>query len=97
MLPVLGAYKKTRGKKRRLDNAVVGTSKSQNFFVTTTAGEDETSEANPRNSSGDAVDVAPPVPVPEDEACSGGTGSGRIRTTWTGSSLELGPIGIPDD
>ena len=51
-----GLQQKIRGKKGRLDNAVAGSSKSQDFFVTTTAGEDETSEANPRNSSGDAVD-----------------------------------------
>ena len=38
------------------------------FFVTTTAGEDETSEGNPGNSNGDAVDVAPPVPASEDES-----------------------------
>ena len=45
--------------------------KSGAFFVTTTAGEDETSEGNPENSKRDAVDVAPSVPVlpaPEDEA-----------------------------
>ena len=36
-----------REKKRRLDNAVSGTSKSQSFFETTTADEDETSEGNP--------------------------------------------------
>ena len=41
-----GAAKK-REKKRRLDNAVAGTSKIRSFFVTTTAGEDETSEGNP--------------------------------------------------
>ena len=40
----------------------------QSFFVTTTAGEGETSGGNPGNSNGDAVDVAPPVPAPEDEA-----------------------------
>ena len=32
------------------------------------AGEDETSECNPENSKRDAVDVAPSVPAPEDEA-----------------------------
>ena len=32
------------------------------------AGEDETSEGNPGNSNSDVVDVAPPVPVPEDES-----------------------------
>ena len=31
-------------------------------------GEDKTSEGNPGNSNGDAVDVAPPVPGPEDES-----------------------------
>ena len=36
-----------REKKRRLDNAVAGTSKSQSFIETTTADEDETSEGNP--------------------------------------------------
>ena len=62
-----GAAKK-RAKKRRLDNAVAGTSKIRSFFVTTTAGEDETSKGNPENSNRDAVDVAPSVPAPEDEA-----------------------------
>ena len=38
------------------------------FFVTTTAGEDETSEGKPENSKRDAIDVAPSVPAPEDEA-----------------------------
>ena len=37
-------------------------------FVTTTAGEDETSEDNPENNKRDAFDVAPSVPAPEDEA-----------------------------
>ena len=40
----------------------------RSFFVTTTAGEDETSEGNPENSKRDAVEVAPSVLVPEDEA-----------------------------
>ena len=62
-----GAAKK-REKKRRLDNAVAGTSKIRSFFVTTTAGEDETSEGIQDNSKRDAVDVAPSVPAPEDEA-----------------------------
>ena len=43
-------------------------SKIRSFFVTTTAGEDETSECNPENSKRDAVDVAPSVPAPGDEA-----------------------------
>ena len=34
----------------------------------TTAGEDETTEVNPGNRNGDTVEVAPPVPAPEDEA-----------------------------
>ena len=55
-------------KKRRLDNAVADTGKIRSFFVTTTAGEDETFEGNPENSKRDAVDVAPSVPAPEDEA-----------------------------
>ena len=38
------------------------------FFLTTMAGEDETSECNPENTQRDAVDVAPSVPAPEDEA-----------------------------
>ena len=63
----LGCCKK-REKKRRLDNAVAGTSKIRNFFVTTTAGEDETSEGNPEHSKRDAVDVAPSVPAPGDES-----------------------------
>ena len=57
-----------REKKRRLDNAVTGTSKIQSCFETTTAGEDEPFEGNPANSNVDAVDVTPPVPAPEDEA-----------------------------
>ena len=43
-------------------------SKIRSFFVTTTAGEDETSQGNPENSKRDAVDVAPSAPAPEDEA-----------------------------
>ena len=58
---------KNREKKRRLDNAVAGMSKILSFFLTTTAGEDETSEGNPENSKRDSVDVAPSVPA-EDEA-----------------------------
>ena len=52
MPPVL---QKKREKKRRLDNAVADTSKIQSFFVTTAAGEDETSESSPENSKGDAA------------------------------------------
>ena len=44
-LVCLRCCKKKRVKKRRLDNAVAGVSKILSFFVTTTAGEDETSEA----------------------------------------------------
>ena len=51
----LRCCKKTRGKKRRLDNAVAGMSHRP------TAGEGETSEGNLGNSNGDAVDVAPPA------------------------------------
>ena len=47
---------------------MAGTSKIRRFCVTTTAGEDETSEGNPENSKRDAVDVAPSVPAPGDEA-----------------------------
>ena len=36
--------------------------------MTTTTAEDETSAGNPENSKRDAVDVAPSVPAPEDEA-----------------------------
>ncbi len=42
--------------------------KIHSFFVTTTAAEDENSWGNPGNNNGDAVDVAPPGPSPEDEA-----------------------------
>ena len=35
------------------------------FCITTTVGEDKTSEGNPENSKRDAVDVAPSVPAPE--------------------------------
>ena len=55
-LHAFGAANK-REKKRRLDNAVAGTSKIQSCFETTTAGEYETFEGNPANSNGDAVDV----------------------------------------
>ena len=51
-----------------MDNVVAGKSKIRSFCVTTTAGEDETSEGNPENSKRDAVDVAPSAPAPEDEA-----------------------------
>ena len=45
---------------------MAGTNKIQSgFFVTTTAGEDETSEGNRGNVKDDVVDVAPPVPTPE--------------------------------
>ena len=57
-----------REKKRQLDNAMAGTSKIRSFCVTTTAGEDETSEGNPENCKRDAVDAGPSVPAPEDEA-----------------------------
>ena len=56
-----------RAAKRRLSNAVAATRKIHSFFVTTTAGDDETSEGNPGNSNGNSVDVAPPVPEPEIE------------------------------
>ena len=42
--------------------------KSRSFFVTTTAGEDETSEDNPENNKRDAFDVAPSVPAHDNEA-----------------------------
>ena len=88
-----GAAKK-REKKRRLDNAVADTSKIRSFFVTTTAGEDETSEGNPENSKRDAVDVAPSVPAPEDEAAAEPTptepATAELTSAepamWTGSS-----------
>ena len=70
MAPLL---KKHRKKKRRLDNAVAGTSKIRSFFVTTTVGEDKTSEGNPENSKRDAVDVAPSVPTPARRQSSDGT------------------------
>ena len=59
---------KKREKKRRLDNAVAGPGKIPSFFVTTTAGEDETSEDNPENNKRDAFDVAPSVPAHDNEA-----------------------------
>ncbi len=79
-LYAFGAANK-REKKHRLDNVVAGTSTIQSFFETTTASEVETSEGNPGNINGDAVDVAPPVP-----GSSGGTSSGETITTWTDSS-----------
>ena len=65
--PLYAVLQKKREKKRRLDNAVAGTSKIRRFCLTTTASEDETSEGNPENSKRDAVDVAPSVPAHEDE------------------------------
>ena len=61
-----GAAKKTR-EETSTGQAVADTSKILSFFLTTMAGEDETSECNPENSKRDAVDVAPSVPAPEDE------------------------------
>ena len=51
-----------------MDNVVAGKSKIRSFCVTTTAGEDDTSDGNPESSKRDAVDVAPSAPAPEDEA-----------------------------
>ena len=68
-----GAAKK-REKKRRLDNAVAGTSKIRRF----TAGEDD--------SKRDAVDVAPSVPAHEDEPAaepSPGNKAAAVPTTVT--------------
>ena len=42
--------------------------KSRVFFETTTSSKVEISEGNPGNINGGVVDVAPPVPAPEDEA-----------------------------
>ena len=47
---------------------MAGTCKILSFFVTTTAGEDETCEGNPEHSKRDAVDVAPSEPAPENDA-----------------------------
>ena len=86
----LRCYKK-RGKKRRLDNAVAGTSKILSFFVTTTAGEDETCEGNPGNSNSHAFDVAPPVPAPERRIGGGNSSGGTSTRTPPGPILqELG-------
>ena len=57
--------KQTRNK-HLLDNAVAGTNKRA--FRNHHSGEDETTEGNPGNRNGDTVEVAPPVPAPEDEA-----------------------------
>ena len=46
---------------------MAGTSKIQSLFVTTTPGEDETPRAI-QEIAVDAVDVAPPLPAPEDES-----------------------------
>ena len=46
---------------------MAGTSKIQRFFVTTTAGEDETQRAN-QEIAMDAFDVTPPLPALEDES-----------------------------
>ena len=62
---------------------MAGTSKIRSIFVTTTASEDETSEGNPGNRKGDAVDVTPSVAAPEDEACSSGTNNGGTNNGGT--------------
>ena len=75
---------------------MTGTSNIRSFCVTTTAGEDETSAGNPENSKRDAVDVAPSVPAPEDEAAGnqqrrnqqGGTNNGRASMTWNGGIVQ---------
>ena len=64
---VFGAANK-REKMLRLDNAVGGIRKIQTFFETPKPGEVDNSKGTPGNSNGDAVDVAPLVPAPEDEA-----------------------------
>ena len=64
MTPVL---QKKREKKRRLDSAVADTSKIRFFFLTTMAGEDETSECTPENSKAPA-DEATAEPALENEA-----------------------------
>ena len=46
---------------------MAGTSKIEIFFITTTAGEDETQRPN-QEIAVDVVDVAPPLPAPEDES-----------------------------
>ena len=89
MPPDSGDAKK-REKNRPLDNAVAGTSKIRSIFVTTTAGEDETSEGNPGNRKSDAVDVTPSVPAPEDEACSSGTNNGGTNNGGTNGGTSNG-------
>ena len=72
----------------------------RSFFVTITAGQDETSEGNPENSKRDAVDVAPSIPAlktkqrlnqrlktkQRQNKLNGGTNHGGTSTTWRGSS-----------
>ena len=68
-------------------------SKIRGFFVTTTAGEDETSEGNPENSKRDAVDVAPSVPAPEDEAAAEPTTTEPTTTEpTTAEPARCGPV-----
>ena len=68
---------------------MAGTSKIRSFFVTTTAGEDETSEGNPENSNRDAVDVAPSVPAHEDEAAAERTTAEPARRGPAVQELDL--------
>ena len=60
-----------------------GPGKIPSFFLTTTAGEDETSEDIPENNKRDAVDVAPSIGLPahENEATA-------EPTTWTGNVVQ---------
>ena len=72
---------------------MAGTSKIRSIFVTTTAGEDETSEGNPGNRKGDAVDVTPSVPAPEDEAAAEPTTAEPTTTELTTAEpARLGPV-----
>ena len=57
---------------------MAGTCKILSFFVTTTAGEDETCEGNPEHSKRDAVDVAPSEPAPENDAAAEPTTAGEF-------------------
>ena len=54
--------------KKTREEASTGQCGGREISVTTTAGEDETSEGNPENSKRDAVDVAPSVPAPGEAA-----------------------------
>ena len=67
---------------------MAGPGKIPSFFVTTTAGEDETSEDNSENIKRDAFDVAPSVPAHDNEAAAKPT----TAEPATAESAQHGPV-----